>query len=398
MDSMRNYDFIWFRVMLTLYGLQGLSADLAGGPRVVDVVLPCSHVLKGENGGGGVSFPREDITLVLSNIEVTGEGGLDPGTDYVPPQDKETTTFQATVNWSPLPFAERLIHAECEGEDLLCELSHLYTQFYVVFLHLPDLSISLLLEEDQPAGDAATESVPSQPRIIPTTVKLLLSSSSPSLLTPISVDVSLGCEVWGDTEGLSVEWHLQKEGKGQKVVPEDGSRISIDPGTLQHKRDMSLIIKGVRVEDEGTYICTVTSRQHYLQQVLKLQIMEPPLVSVILTKTPEPRLICRTDRYYPLDVEVEWLLNGSAVTHSTPVTSSHRRNSDGTYNLTSYLTIPSQPEGASHDIYTCTVSHVSIGEPVQVQFPLQEEDTSYGIAVLIIPLLIIIAVKMLFKF
>ncbi|XP_063289701.1 tapasin-related protein [Pelobates fuscus] len=371
-------------LMLILHSSELQGAFLAGQPHAVDVVLPCSHVLVEEGMGrgmGGLSFQRRDITLVLRNVTIIGDEEKDPITDYVPPEDVETTTFQATVNFPPLPFAKRLLHAECEGEELTCELSHLYTEFYVVHLRLPDLSLSILLRVEQQDRDL-TEISEEEKIIVPVTVDLLLSSFPPSHLTSTSKDISLNCELWGSSEEIKVEWHLQSGGKGQMIVPEEGTRISIEPGTSQNSQEMSLNIKGVRVQDEGTYICTVNTKRHQMQQIIKLQVRDPPLVTLSLTGSPQPRLVCRTDRYYPLDVEISWLRGGEQFTHDSHVTSSHRMNIDGTFNLTSYLSVPIPPTGAPPDIYTCSVSHISISDPIEVytSVPPKDLERSMGIS------------------
>ncbi|KAM8924727.1 tapasin-related protein [Pelodytes ibericus] len=404
MDALRHRCFL-LSVMLTLHRSQSLCAALSGKTHSVDIVLPCSHVLTDDGGGrggmGGLSFPKEAVTLVLRNVTVTEEADLDPITDYVQPQSGETTIFQATVTLPALPFADRLLHAECEDEEVVCELAHLYTEFYVAHIRLPDLGVSILLRKELQTGDPSKvdEQLPAEQNIVPVAVDLLLSSFPPSYLTPTSLNISLNCEAWGDPEGLQVEWHLQKGGKGKMIVPEDNTRISIKPGALDSKRDVSLNIRGVSVHDEGTYICTVNSRYHQIQQIIKLQVRESPLVTVLSKRSSELKLICRTDRYYPLDVEVEWLLGGLPVPHAAPVTSSHRQNSDGTYNLTSTLLVPLPLPGTPPDIYTCAVSHVTVSEPIQVHssvYPPELERSLGIIGLIILSIVIITALQAIF--
>uniref|UniRef100_A0A8C5MW18 TAP binding protein like n=1 Tax=Leptobrachium leishanense TaxID=445787 RepID=A0A8C5MW18_9ANUR len=381
--------------LLTLYSSGVQSGVLTGMPRPVDIVLPCSHVLVNEGGSrgmGGMSFPREEATLVLKNLTIIGEEELDSITDFDAPQSSETTTFHAMVSLPPMPFAKRLLHAECEGEEVMCELSHLYTEFYVAHLRLPDLSLSILLRTE-PSGDGDPAEVTEEKNILSMTVDLLISSFPPSLVTPTSRNISLNCDVWGILEEVKVDWHLQAGGKGHTIVPEEGTRISLAPVTSEGNQDMSLHINGVRVQDEGTYICTVNTKQHQMQQILKLQIQDPPLVTALLNRSPEPQLICRTDRYYPLDVDVSWMLDGKPVTHITSVTSSHRINIDGTFNLTSYLRVSIPPTGSQPDIYTCSVSHVSIGDPIEVQaiVSTKESESSSGIYGLVAATLLFLA-------
>ncbi|XP_075468814.1 tapasin-related protein isoform X2 [Ascaphus truei] len=394
---------------LTLHTSWMLSAATSGVPRAVDIVLPCMHVLMEDAGGrgglGGMSFSREEVTLLIRNVTVTGEGGeLDPITDYQPSKDTKTTIFQATVTSSPLPFADRLLHADCEGLDISCELSPLSPSglLYITHIRLPEFSITMVTRteptngmEEDPIGQ---DHLLSDKSIISMTVDLCLSSSTPSQLTPLSLDVSLNCELSGDPEGVQAEWHLQKEGKGERLFPEEGSRVTMEPGALSGRGDASLTIRAVRVQDEGTYICAVTLGEHRVHQILQLQVREPPRVTIIQTEGPELTLTCSSDCYYPLDVEFSWLLRGEQITHADPVTSSHRRNSDGTYNLSIHLRVPTPPTGALPDTYTCTVSHASLPEPITVTTSVPLPEVSSGaLGYIISSLIVLITTAFMFR-
>ncbi|XP_063818492.1 tapasin-related protein isoform X2 [Pseudophryne corroboree] len=366
------------------------AAAVSPTQRSMDVVLPCEYVLL-QSGHGGLGFIRQKVTLILRNMTVTAEQQTDPLPDYQLPEDPEMTIFEATVNLAPLPFVERLLHVECEGEEAICEISPLFSQFYAAHIRLPEISIAIVARATA-ANDVSEEPL-SDNSIVPMTVGLLISSYPPLQKASVSEEVTLNCEVWGDTEGVNVEWHLQKDGTGHRLNPEEDSHITMKQGRNEGKEDLSLIIRQLRAHDEGTYICAVTSGAHQLQQILQLQIREPPQVTVFLSTDPTPTLTCCTNRYYPLDVEVTWLLNGLPVTHASPVTSSHRRNKDGTYNLTSLLQVPMPLPGAPPDMYTCAVSHMSIEDPIKIQFIVLPQETvvSSGILGLIIAFIVFIA-------
>ncbi|KAG8445241.1 hypothetical protein GDO86_010138 [Hymenochirus boettgeri] len=220
------------------------------------------------------------------------------------------------------------------------------------------------------------------------TVNLVLSSSRPMHQSQISEDVTLNCEVWGVHDGMEVEWYFQKEGRGKKLFPGEESHISMEQG-VEKSGDLSLTVRGVRVQDEGTYICSVKAERHKIQQILQLQIRQPPKVTVIQNASPTIDLICRTDRYFPLDVKIDWLLNGVPIPNPDLESSSHRRNSDGTYNLTNILKVPAPAGETVPDIYTCSVSHVSVEEPILMNISITSPDiqskTSYISAVNQVP-------------
>ncbi|XP_068114458.1 tapasin-related protein [Hyperolius riggenbachi] len=356
------------------------SAAVPQGHHAVDVLLPCEYVLL-EPGVTGLAFKRQKVTLVLHNLTVEGEEPAEPLPDFKTPEDTEEAIFEATLNVPPLPFAERLLHVECEGEEAVCEITPLYSHFYIAHIRLPEVNIAIVAK----AGAAVdTEQPLSEKSIIPMTADLLVSSGPPSLKASVTDEIKFSCEVWGDNDVQDIEWHLQKEGKGKKLNPGVDSHVSILQEKQEGQEDSSLTIQQLTVHDEGTYICAVSLGPHRLQQILQLQIKEPPRVTLSLSKDPTPTLICRTDRYYPLDVEVEWLLNGTPLTEATVVTSSHRRNSDGTYNLSSHLQVSIPPKDAPDDVYTCSVSHVASEEKIQVDFTVSASDP------LILPQIIVV--------
>ncbi|XP_053552752.1 tapasin-related protein [Bombina bombina] len=404
-------------LILTVHGIRFSSSDTSDVERAVDIVLPCIYVLMGdgeeEGKAGGLALSKERVTLVLRSLTVIGkEEELETITTYQLTEDTTTRVIQVSVNLDPLTFASKLLHADCEGEEVVCEISplssaHLNHQFYITHIHLKELSISMVTRPEKSSKDSedsrGPNSVLHEMTAETLTVAFMISSTPTLHLTAPAVDVSLNCEVWGDTEGASVEWHLQKEGKGQRLDPEEGSRLSIVPGPLKKSMDVSLTIKGVRVQDEGTYICAITSGPHKVQQILQLKVREPPQVTMVLSKGLDLTLICRTDRYYPLDVEVSWLLGQTPVTHTHPVTSSHRRNSDGTYNLSTHLKVTTPTSGAPPDIYTCTVSHISVPDPITattVIHPADEENlnTPGAVGLVISTLILLFTLLAVFMF
>ncbi|XP_071986076.1 tapasin-related protein isoform X2 [Engystomops pustulosus] len=327
-----------------------------------DIVLPCDYALL-DSRMGGIGFTRQRVTLVLQNVTLMGEEPADAQPDYQPPESPETTIFLATVDLDPLSFAERLLHAECEGEEVECEISPLYSQSFAAHIRLPEISIAIMTTAT--ATITNPEELAEEKTVIPMTVDLLVSSSPPSLKSSLSSAVTLHCDVWGDAE-VRVSWHLQRDGSGHRL-DQDDSRITIQQETQEKTTASSLTIRQLRVHDEGTYICAVTSGDHQVQQILRLQITEPPRVTISVAKQPKTTVTCRTDRFYPLDVEVTWLLNGSPLTHISPVTSSHRKNHDGTYSVSSFLEIPAPEPGAPSDTYMCNVSHVSLIDPITME-------------------------------
>ncbi|KAM3914105.1 tapasin-related protein [Leptodactylus fuscus] len=379
---------LYLELILTLHGIMVWGAAVPQTHHTVDIVLPCDYALL-DSGMGGLGFTRQKVTLALKNVTVMGEEPTDAPPDYQPPETPEMTIFVATVDLDPLSFAERLLHAECDGEEVECEISPLYSQSFAAHIRLPELSIAIMAKATLPIENP--EELANDLIVVPMTVDLLVSSSPPSQKASLSEEVTLNCEVWGDKD-VNVDWHLQKDGTGHRLNLEE-SRITLQQETQEKKATSSLSIQQLNVHDEGTYICVVLSGKHRVQQILQLQIREPPQVTVSVSANPKTTVTCRTDHYYPLDVEVTWLLNGSPLTHISSITSSHRKNHDGTYSVSSFLEVSEPQPGALPDTYTCAVSHVSVADPIMIEakvLPEQTDQTQTGLSIAVLTIIIII--------
>lgn len=105
----------------------------------------------------------------------------------------------------------------------------------------------------------------------------------------------------------------------------------------------------------------------------------PPRVRVIPSVVAFERgvtttLTCSIAGYYPLDVSVSWTQKTPQDDMEIPLSnarfSSHRQSRDGTYSITSYLSISSATTRAPAT-YSCHVSHVTLSEPISVSAHLK---------------------------
>lgn len=92
-------------------------------------------------------------------------------------------------------------------------------------------------------------------------------------------------------------------------------------------------------------------------------------------------LTCNIAGYYPLDVSVSWTQKTLEDEVEIPLSnvrfSSHRQSRDGTYSITSYLTITSATAQAPAT-YSCHVSHVALAEPISVSAQLKVQGKCQG--------------------
>ncbi|CAN2391388.1 TAP binding protein-like [Pristimantis euphronides] len=389
---MKTSGHLLLGLILTLNRVLVWAAAVPQAQYTVDIVLPCDYVLL-DSSIGGLGFTRQRVTLVLQNVRVMGEEPAEPLPDYHAPESLEMTVFLATVDLVPVPFAERLLHVECEGEEVECEISPLYSQLFAAYIRLPELSVAVMARATLPIDNP--DQLANDKHVVPMTVDLLTSSYPPSQNSALSDEVTLNCEVWSDAE-VSVDWHLQKDGAGHRINLED-SRITIQQEMEEKKAASALTIRRLSIYDGGTYVCAVSSGTHNVQQILQLQIRAPPQVTASVSTKPKTTVTCLMERYYPLDVEVTWLLNGSPLTHVSPFTTSHRRNHDGTYSVSSFLDVSSPQPGAPPDTYTCSVSHVSATDPIVIDVNVlpRQMDLSYTVILSIVVLTVTILLSAL---
>ncbi|XP_064361500.1 tapasin-related protein isoform X3 [Dromaius novaehollandiae] len=310
--------------LLFFCGLLGLHAgstnDRTATPpfRTVDIVLECSYLgeaPKGLLGAFGGSFSKDLATLVLRDVSVRDDGSLGEATHY-------------KVPWKSAGSSSRIIFEA--------------------------------------------------------SVELQSSSCNTSLRTHLGGLVTLDCHFALAPSSLlsSLEWRRQHRGSGRRLFryqagstgPRVEPKVHVDLPQLLGNGDASLKLQEVNVEDEGTYMCLVSTPQHQIQHVIQLQVAEPPRVRVIPEQVSFKRdvtttLTCDIAGYYPLDVSVSWTQktaeDEAEITLSSIRFSSHQQSQDGTYSITSYLSISSATVQAPAT-YSCHVSHVALEEPISV--------------------------------
>ncbi|KAM9488021.1 tapasin-related protein [Clarias gariepinus] len=400
--------------MFTIFIFTSLLA-LAHGVLVADVVLSCSFI---EEGGGmtGAHFIRSPATVVLKDLPMNSDLSPETITPYIPPTipNADDLIFEATSSSVEIPEAESLLHADCNEQEVTCELSHYIPRgtnpdsvpaHFIASVQLEGGGVGFTLVLQTIANENTESNTASliqsklqlplsQSGTLITEAVFVVFSRSPSIAVPIGEDIVLDCGYrQRDTpteRNVGLEWRWQYRGQGRTILDmketEAGTLVEVDRDgasanstLLVLNGNASLTMKTVKVSDEGTYICTINSEPFQTQQIVQLNIIQPPRVFFVENKitfqdeTPK-RLSCHCERYYPLDVTVEWFSQPSAGTENISRTkeaslSSHRQHNDGTYSLSSFLIVrPSEhPPGT---VFTCRVSHVALQTPRDVSLTI----------------------------
>ncbi|TSK34835.1 Tapasin-related protein [Bagarius yarrelli] len=378
------------------------------GEQVADVVLSCFFIEeRGEMTGA--NFIRYPATMVLKDLPMNSSETITP---YIPPNtpNPDDLIFEATASSVEIPEVESILHADCNEQEVICELSRYIPHgtkpdslpaHFIASVQLEGgrVGFSLVLQtlaSENAESDTASlmqsklQLPLSQWGTLLTDVVFVLFSRSPSIAAPIGEDTVLDCgyrqrDIPTD-QNLGLEWRWQYRGHGKTILEikqsAEGTFMAVDrdgasanSALLVKDGNASLTMKKLRVSDEGTYICTINSGPFQIQQIVQLNIMQPPKVffqESIITFQDESskRLSCHCKQYYPLDVKVEWFFQLPLETERICLTdesslSSHQQHSDGTFSLSSFLIVhPTKyPSGT---VFSCSVSHVALQTPSDV--------------------------------
>lgn len=410
----------------------GCALSYVSAEGAADVVLSCSLVEEGGGIGGigGGAFTRTPATLVIRDVTVAPDSSPETLTPFIVPAvaDPDRIIFESKASSPEIPEADLLLHADCNEQEVMCEISRYSPQgsqdssepaYFFGSLQLEGGGLSLTLVFQTLVID--TDQL-NQPPLIQSKLKLPLSRSG-TLLTEVVFLVfskfqSVSAPLRGEThldcgfrqqeptpgQQIDLEWRLQHRGHGRKVlgirtgqameapvvnVEREGS--SVDAAQLVRDGNASVSLTRLKVSDEGTYICTVSAGLFQAQTTIQLHVTQPPEVKlseeklVFQDESPK-RLSCFCKHYYPLDTQMEWFALSPTDTEPTDLTeqsslSSHRQSSDGTFCLTSYITLVPSSLSPGTTI-TCRVSHVALDTPFSVSLTVEKSEPDSYLMVL----------------
>ncbi|XP_031756204.1 uncharacterized protein LOC116410226 isoform X2 [Xenopus tropicalis] len=202
---------------------------------------------------------------------------------------------------------------------------------------------------------------------------------------------------WGPGEvnpkNLAVEWTQKTlDGSEEPVyLYVSGTRTPTRPGSYISDRDLitgnvGLHLPRVQFTDEGEYTCTVFYTPDKAVGQSVLQVSAPPaprLTPTDITMEPgtETTVTCEADEFYPKDITFQWIkyqrgsgnvLLQKGVSFTLPID-----NKDGTFNQSSFLRINPTLED-NGNVYSCNVSHRSMGTDLQLCLTLSVTEKKTG--------------------
>ncbi|XP_023498792.2 tapasin-related protein isoform X5 [Equus caballus] len=240
---------------------------------------------------------------------------------------------------------------------------------------------------------------------VQTAVEFQVTTQTPSLNFLLGSSASLHCG-FSLAPGLdltSVEWRLQHKGSGQLVyswTPKQGQAkregATLEPEQQLMAGDASLTLPSLTLQDEGAYICQITTTLYRAQQIIQLHVQASPKVRLSLANEAlPPTLTCTAAGYYPLDVTVTWTREepgGTPVPVSGASFSSLRQSAAGTYTISSSLIAEPGSAGAT---YTCQVTHISLEEPLEASTSVAPPERRMAFGILVASSLFLLALLFL---
>ncbi|XP_067911706.1 immunoglobulin lambda-1 light chain-like [Heterodontus francisci] len=207
-----------------------------------------------------------------------------------------------------------------------------------------------------------------------------------SLTTAPGRNVEINCTLTGVALGNAVvSWYQQKSENVLRYIlyhnTQSVSRGSGTPNRFSGRISSStnaafLTISQVQSEDEANYHCAVwvgSITEYIFGTGTKLTVQNressSPSVSLLppasdqISAAKAATLVCLVDHFYPDSVEVSWSVDGKIMENGVQTTQTVR-DTDQTYSVSSYLTLAAT-EWNSHEVYTCGVTHESLGSQVK---------------------------------
>ncbi|XP_073460099.1 uncharacterized protein [Aquarana catesbeiana] len=204
-------------------------------------------------------------------------------------------------------------------------------------------------------------------------------------------DVTIPCLLSGvpiplNLQIVSVVWTLRlRNGTEHEVYGfHSSSHQSSRPGSHMNDRNLqqgnaSLSIPNIQIEDEGDYVCfvIVTPESGTTTSTLHVSVKPQAFIEhmIRIEDGYEGSVFCNVSNFYPKEVEIQWVKHSKGIIPSSFLDedvspTKQIRNSDGTFNVTSVLTVRPESRDEPRDVFSCIVSHRSLKEEISLNFTM----------------------------
>ncbi|XP_069821211.1 natural cytotoxicity triggering receptor 3 ligand 1-like isoform X2 [Dendropsophus ebraccatus] len=184
-----------------------------------------------------------------------------------------------------------------------------------------------------------------------------------------------------DLSMVSVRWTLTTFKRKEEPVCwfHGGDHIQTRPGSyIPDSRlmggDGSLYIPNIQPSDDGEYTCTVIVTPEKAISKVTMEVSAAPTCTVSDSKLEmypdtERSVTCYVSGFYPQPVTIHWVKYSNRSSKKSKLnrwiyTSIPARNRDGTYDISSELSVRPMSTEENGDVYSCVISHRSLRDPL----------------------------------
>ncbi|PIO24520.1 hypothetical protein AB205_0038080, partial [Aquarana catesbeiana] len=174
-------------------------------------------------------------------------------------------------------------------------------------------------------------------------------------------------------------------------------------GTGFKRGNASLTLYNVQQGDEGKYVCNVFVAGNKLIATRNVEVLAMPIVTlsyyeVTIAPGNEQSVTCYVHRFYPESVKIRWEKHSASSENSAlnreTCTSVPTETSDGTFNVTSLMSVKPSSVHEDGDQYFCIVSHRSLKSEHSEHFivKVKEPPPSHLTATITFPVIIAVII------
>ncbi|XP_073460113.1 natural cytotoxicity triggering receptor 3 ligand 1-like [Aquarana catesbeiana] len=225
----------------------------------------------------------------------------------------------------------------------------------------------------------------------------------PCLLSGVPIPLNL--------QILSVVWsHRLQNGTEYKVYQFQGShhqswrnRSHMNDRDLQ-QGNASLSISNIQITDEGEYRCFVIATPDSGTATSILHVSVKPQTSMRYKRLIQVgfpgSVFCNVSNFYPQEVKIRWVKHSKGIITSSSLDedvslTKQIRNSDGTFNVVSDLTVRPDSRDEPGDVFFCIVSHRSLKKDIFLNFTMPKWSPVMEILIALGLLMILVLVTLI---
>ncbi|XP_064811044.1 immunoglobulin kappa light chain-like [Oncorhynchus masou masou] len=214
-------------------------------------------------------------------------------------------------------------------------------------------------------------------------MEALVLTQEKSLSVNLGGNLKIPCVVSDSSQTWAISWYRQKVGGGPSFLLVDTTRAAGLPNRFTYSEPGSgyteyLHINEITAEDEAVYICACVggcgaSAGHGTKfgQGTEVTIARPPSPPSLVLMAPaqaplsgdKTTLVCLAQGFHPDGASLSWSDDGGSLTGAEVQKGESQRQADGTYTLSSLLSLPST-RWSSGQTFTCHLSHSALTNPL----------------------------------